>query len=104
VGDRIFTDVLLANRMRMQLVRKRQPLFGSSLAPTSEKVEKEATVEAPKRESTAGPLAIWTTGVWERESMPMRWMERGLVNTVERWSTPTGEPIDVSRFLKKNRR
>jgi len=102
VGDRIFTDVLIANRMRMQSIRKQQTLLGSSLASTSEKVEKAAIVEAPKRESTAGPLAIWTTGIWERETMPMRWMERSLVSTVERWSTPpTEEPIDVRRFLKK---
>jgi phosphatidylglycerophosphatase GEP4 len=101
VGDRIFTDVVLANRMRMQFNRKRQGLLSTSLAPTSEKTEKEAVVDAPNPEGTAGPLAIWTTGVWEHESMLMRWMERGLVNAVERWSTPPmGEPIDTSPFLK----
>ena len=98
MGDRVFTDVVIANRMRMQSNRQQQNLLASPGA------EKESQLEASQPEIPAGPLAIWTTGVWERENMFMRWMERGLVNTVERWSTPpTGEPIDVSRFLKEEK-
>lgn len=50
VGDRIFTDVVMANRMRS--------VHGS------------------------GPLAVWTSGVWQRESMLVRWMEKKVVNMV----------------------
>ena len=47
-----------------------------------------------------GPLSIWTTGVWERESMVMRWIEHGLIKLVQRWSAPPRcEPID---FLKSS--
>ena len=82
----------------MQSNRQQQNLLASPGA------EKESQLEASQPEIPAGPLAIWTTGVWERENMFMRWMERGLVNTVERWSTPpTGELIDVSRFLKEEK-
>jgi phosphatidylglycerophosphatase GEP4 len=53
VGDRIFTDVVMANRMR-----------GSG----------------------CGPLAVWTTGVWQRESMMVRWLEKRVVDMVTRWT------------------
>ncbi|KAF9047501.1 mitochondrial PGP phosphatase-domain-containing protein [Panaeolus papilionaceus] len=79
VGDRIFTDVVIANRMRRQnylsRTHKRHP---------------------------AGPLSIWTTGVWKKESMMMRRMERGLVDAVKKWSIPpAGEPIRTAQFIKK---
>ncbi|KAG9316267.1 mitochondrial PGP phosphatase-domain-containing protein [Chiua virens] len=54
VGDRIFTDVVIANRMH--------------------------------RRSGGGPLAVWTTGVWQRESMVMRWFEKQVVEMVARWT------------------
>ena len=45
VGDRILTDVVLANRMR--------------------------------REATAkGTLGVWTSGVWKRENLMVRWVEK----------------------------
>lgn len=44
-------------------------------------------------------LAIWTTGVWTKESMLMRWMEKKLVDGVTRWSADGGA-ADHSRFLK----
>jgi phosphatidylglycerophosphatase GEP4 len=73
VGDRIFTDVVMANRMSR---RRSTPLLGEkgSLMPARE-----------------GPLAVWTTGVWQRQGMLMRWLEKTLVMSVERWSS-MGEP------------
>ena len=53
VGDRIFTDVVMANRMR-----------GSG----------------------CGPPAVWTTGVWQREGMIVRWLEKRVVDMVTRWT------------------
>jgi len=69
VGDRIFTDVVLANRMRTH----------SRLSPSS---QPSSTVPGPG----PGTLAIWTTHVWEREIMLMRWAEGRLVKAVEAWT------------------
>ena len=90
VGDRIFTDVVLANRMqgRYQRSLPKHTLDSSEkLLPTSQ---------------TPRTLAIWTTGVWKRESMAMRWLEKRLVDSVQRLSTPKpGEALDVERFVKE---
>ncbi|KAI6145531.1 HAD phosphatase [Pisolithus tinctorius] len=68
VGDRVFTDVVMANRMKRRVAR--------------------ATGEPDKAASTYdrrnGPLAVWTNGVWQKESMVMRWIERCLVDVVGR--------------------
>ena len=88
VGDRIFTDVVLANRMHRRYQRSLpKPTSDSSQLPTA---------QLPRT------LAIWTTGVWKRESMAMRWLEKRLVDSVQRLSTPKpGEALDVERFVKE---
>ena len=48
VGDRVFTDVLMANSL--------------------------------------GSLSVWTTGLWERELMPMRYIEYGIVGVLDSWA------------------
>lgn len=49
-----------------------------------------------------GPLSIYTTGVWKRESMFMRWIEKTLVILVQRWSTPSkGELLETDIFVKE---
>ncbi|KAF8918174.1 mitochondrial PGP phosphatase-domain-containing protein [Mucidula mucida] len=58
VGDRLFTDITLANRMR-SWHGWRQFLRLTKNDPTP----------------TQGPLAIWTTGVWQKEATAMRWGE-----------------------------
>jgi len=63
--------------------------------------EKESLDEPIGVSHPVGPLPIWTMGVWERESMIMRWLEHGLVKLVQRWTTPpAGEAIDTTPFLK----
>lgn len=74
VGDRIFTDVVMANRMRSG--------FTSSSS------------YAPIRARIGGPLAIWTDGVWQKESTMMRWAERRLLDMVRKW-TRHGETSSV---------
>lgn len=54
VGDRILTDVILANRL--------------------------------------GALSIWTTGLWERELMSMRYFEYCLVGLVDMWNKCASSP------------
>lgn len=70
VGDRIFTDIVMANRMN----GRRSP---------ARFTDEKLTAPTP-----SGPLAIWTSGVWQKESMLMRRMELGLVNVVKRFTTP----------------
>lgn len=80
VGDRVFTDVVMANRMQSRL-------------NGSEKAEM----------TSRGPLTIWTTGIWQSESMLMRRLELGLVNLVKRWSEPSvraGNVDNETRFTR----
>jgi phosphatidylglycerophosphatase GEP4 len=107
VGDRIFTDVVMANRMRMARDKeaKSPNLIQMSMQCAFEKegtvaTEKE-TVGINDMSITNGPLAVWTTGVWKRESMAMRYLEKRLVDAVQKWSKPPGdEPLDTKRFVK----
>ncbi|TFK21985.1 hypothetical protein FA15DRAFT_681888 [Coprinopsis marcescibilis] len=87
VGDRIFTDIVMANRIRNAHLNR-----SNALASPSE------STNAANTQSPDGPLAIWTTGVWKKEAMVMRYLEQSLVKAVTRWST--GEPFDGARFLK----
>jgi len=68
IGDRIFTDVVLANRMKS----------GDN--------------------GGRGPLAIWTSGVWKKEAMGMRWIEKKLVQAVMKHTN--GENQYTTQFLK----
>jgi phosphatidylglycerophosphatase GEP4 len=84
VGDRIFTDVVMANRMRSD--------FASSSS------------DAPARARIGGPLAIWTDGVWQKESMIMRWAEKRLLNVVRKWArheemSSVGTDVFVRKLL-----
>jgi len=49
------------------------------------------TVEVKSRERRfvpgRGPLAIWTTGIWEKEAMGMRWLEKKILESVKKGST-----------------
>lgn len=95
VGDRVFTDVIMANRMHRRL----PPSTTTSLALS------ETTSDAHPRLNVTrtGPLAVLTTGVWEKESMFMRRMEKGLVDTVRRWIVKdAGEETEEEReFVRR---
>ncbi|KAF5385841.1 hypothetical protein D9615_002321 [Tricholomella constricta] len=92
VGDRIFTDVVMANRMRGSNDSLRSPKKdGGALGKV-----KNGTEDRPR-----GPLAIWTTDVWEKEAMVMRWCEKKLVDVVRHWSHSGGQELDTSSFVKE---
>ena len=83
VGDRIFTDTVLAKRLG------HPPTVFSRIAHrlrlSSPSATNEAAYDLEKaQERVDGPLAVWTTGVWQRESMLFRWSESKLVRVVER--------------------
>jgi len=50
------------------------------------------------RDGGRGPLAIWTSGVWKKEVMGMRWMEKKLVEVVTKYTD--GEKQYTTQFLK----
>ncbi|KAG0708628.1 HAD phosphatase [Suillus ampliporus] len=84
VGDRIFTDVIMANRMRS---RSASSSFSS---------------DAPARARIGGPLAILTDGVWQKESMLMRWAERRLVDAVRKWTkNEENSSVDTNMFVRE---
>ncbi|PPQ93856.1 hypothetical protein CVT25_013565 [Psilocybe cyanescens] len=99
VGDRVFTDLVLANRMRMQSQRRRTK---SSFLPSTRDAPTDSTEEKKEADPTPqGPLSIWTKGVWERESMLMRSMEYGLISVMEGLTAPPkGEFVNVGAFVK----
>jgi phosphatidylglycerophosphatase GEP4 len=81
-GDRLFTNVI-----------RHYPLPHSPRTPWTYFVTRRAQVShrfgsAPSQDPGVrgpAPLAVWTTGVWQRESMAMRWAESRLVHFVEGW-------------------
>ena len=92
----------------MRSWKPRCNIFGLAASCAYEKegaVETEQEVKSEgaqyTNEGPRGPLSIWTTGVWEREAMIMRWAERMVVRTVNRYSLPKQEePLNASKFLK----
>jgi phosphatidylglycerophosphatase GEP4 len=84
VGDRVFTDVVLAHRLRAADARDRAAAAKSHAADG-----KEAAVLAGG--AAPGTLAVWTTGVWTRESTLMRAGERALVRLVRRFAVGAAE-------------
>ncbi|KAL4079136.1 HAD phosphatase, partial [Scleroderma citrinum] len=87
VGDRIFTDVVMANRMRRRAVPK----------PEEPKREDEMSL----RERAKGPLAVWTSGVWQKESMAMRYFERQLVDAICRWTDSSSHLAEYQKAFTK---
>ena len=85
VGDRIFTDVVMASRMRRRAVRR---------AEASKDV-------APLRERVHGPLAIWTNDVWQKESMVIRYFESRLMDAVCSWTDSSSQLAEFQKAFTK---
>jgi len=85
VGDRIFTDIVLANRLRN--LERGSGLMRMCFQSAFERggtVGKERVSGSTHRSVDGGPLAIWTTGVWKREATFLRWCEKKLVHFIHR--------------------
>jgi len=95
VGDRIFTDVVLAHRLAHPRTLRARIAARLRLAPA----QPGSSLGGAGGESTRAPLAVWTTGVWMRESMAMRWAEMWLVHLVERWVQGARERRDALEEL-----
>ncbi|KAJ6497545.1 mitochondrial PGP phosphatase-domain-containing protein [Mycena sanguinolenta] len=104
VGDRIFTDVVLANRLRnlerssglLQLCLRCGFERGGTIG-----TEKDASAASRHRSLENGPLAVWTTGVWKREAMVMRWCEKKLVDIIQPRIPLDEIVLPASRFIKE---
>ena len=106
VGDRIFTDVVMANRM----ARRRPSSKPASDPPGKPEKSLEKQHSLPMSEhvelqkARVGPLSVWTTGVWERESMPMRYLETAFMQAICRYVVKdngvTVRGGEASKFLK----
>ncbi|TFK84858.1 hypothetical protein K466DRAFT_552957 [Polyporus arcularius HHB13444] len=78
IGDRLLTDVVMANRMT-----RRRPITDSEKAASEEKrLESDLGLSRPDR---VGPLAVLTEGLWKREALMLRALEKGMLKGVERW-------------------
>ena len=95
VGDRIFTDIVMANRMRYW--KPTGNIFSMAAACGYEKDGAIETEEATKK-GPCGPFSIWTTGVWKKEAMLMRWAEKLIVQW--RLQHAKQEFGDTNKFLK----
>jgi phosphatidylglycerophosphatase GEP4 len=95
VGDRVFTDVVMANRMR-------GGIGFNNMTHTFTGRKTEPICQGSEPCQPTGPLAIWTTDVWEKEAMGMRYLERKLVEVVQRWAkNAKGDGPDTTRFVRE---
>jgi len=101
VGDRIFTDVVLAHRLSHPRTLAGRIAARLRLAPAQD--DNAGSGEVPGGKSPLAPLGVWTTGVWKRESVAMRWAEAGLVRLIERYVEGARERRDVleERFVRR---
>ncbi|KAJ7350636.1 mitochondrial PGP phosphatase-domain-containing protein [Mycena albidolilacea] len=102
VGDRVFTDVVLANRLRN--VERGSGLLHLCFRCGFERggtIGTENDAASGHRSFENGPLAIWTTGVWKREATVMRWCEKKLVDIIQRRIPPDEIALASSRFIKE---
>ncbi|EJF57248.1 HAD phosphatase [Dichomitus squalens] len=81
VGDRLLTDVIMANRMA------RKKLSRGAIPPDEKRalIEERDEGSGPALLDRVGPLAVWTDGLWKRESLVLRAIEKGMLKGVERW-------------------
>ncbi|KAI8978192.1 mitochondrial PGP phosphatase-domain-containing protein [Trametes punicea] len=77
VGDRLLTDVVMANRMSRRA--------SSNPNPTGSEKTEVGGEEGLARPDRVGPLSVWTEGLWKRESLALRNLEQGMLKGAERW-------------------
>ena len=96
IGDRLFTDVVLANRMAR--------LLPAPPTTATEKVEiNTGTTDGVQSKTRVGPLSVWTEGVWEKENMFMRALEKGLLAGLKRYVVADNgmqHSAEPERFIK----
>jgi phosphatidylglycerophosphatase GEP4 len=98
----------MANRMAKRLPALKDSSLPELLADSEKATEKSQRPTpsgmAFSTKPRAGPLSVWTRGVWEREGMGMRYLESSFMQGIRRYVTANnGVDVrggDVSWFLK----
>ncbi|RPD58150.1 hypothetical protein L226DRAFT_490419 [Lentinus tigrinus ALCF2SS1-7] len=80
VGDRVLTDVVMANRM----TRRRPPPSTHMEKASSEEKGLESDLGLARPDGV-GPLTVLTEGLWKRDAFALRALEKGMLRGVERW-------------------
>ena len=75
----MLTDVVMANRML-----RRRPIAQDSTGRREKREEKQTSQELA-RPDRVGPLAVLTEGLWKREALALRALEKGMLAGVEKW-------------------
>ncbi|PCH35790.1 hypothetical protein WOLCODRAFT_145959 [Wolfiporia cocos MD-104 SS10] len=83
VGDRLMTDVVLANRMA-RYRSSSTPHRNAASEPENEGKENGLA-------GRTGLLAVWTTSIWKREGLVVRAIEQGILRGVKRWIAHNGD-------------
>jgi len=95
VGDRVFTDVVLARRLAQPptMVTRIKDRINAVYDLVSQK----------ERPRANGPLAVLTTGLWERENLPLRWIEGSVVRMFEHFVPAAKQEREElqNRFLRR---
>lgn len=71
-------------------MRKLKQEMRSSKSTLVDAIEKAKTIEHSQGRTSAGnelegPLAVFVEGVWKKEAVAMRYLEKKLVDLVRRW-------------------
>ena len=95
IGDRIFTDIVLAKRMRNY--RQHGTFLSRTSKGSTEDVEKSSLLSEHQQHTVGGPLSVLTTRLWKKESTIMRFFERKLSDVAGRWAKPEDILSDAKR-------
>ncbi|KAE9400687.1 HAD-superfamily phosphatase [Gymnopus androsaceus JB14] len=101
IGDRLFTDIVMANRLRekswTERIGVRPAITAPALNPqTASQSEMLPLLTSPPTRTTLG---IWTTGVWVKEATFMRFCERKLLEGVRKWVVAPAKAREKAKSL-----
>ena len=71
----------MANRMSLRR-RQASASVEDEKTPLAEKMSEQSELV---RSNRIGPLGVWTEGLWKREALVLRALEKGMLSGVERW-------------------
>ncbi|KAJ3884036.1 HAD phosphatase, partial [Lentinula edodes] len=83
VGDRLFTDIIMADRIREQSYPAAVWNTPKTAEPLAANPSQNLLVSTPP--PTRMTLGIWTTGLWVEEATGMRFCEKKLLEGVKKW-------------------
>ena len=82
VGDRLLTDVIMANRMARKHVPRNAVSDNDEKLAMDKQDAQHSWLAHPGR---IGPLAVWTNGLWKREALALRTIEKSMLAGVKKW-------------------